>query len=367
MALLGVLIDVVLHAGLGEVLAVELVDYELAAPGLPEFACHEVLVLLAVHADGEVRRAVGEGIGADVRYLVGTQRLVMVDALGGVLHNLQLLQVRAVQEGLLVDEHLQLVVLVVEVGIAVDEAHVLQRRAGAESARRDADEVRVAIPVAHQVVHDVGGVAVHVVALEVPDGHRGLALFAVYREDHVGIVVTVLECPAGIVLVQPLVADVEVVVVARQPDVLRSEDVVVILRLGADRVVIYGKDGARYVLNHVPAALRTGVADEGAVRLLPVTEHRHVSLGDDMRTRRIPVLAVDGDQRLLHDGDRAARRHSHVAEQLLALRTQQYWITNLLGEVAVSEHGLRIFGGKYASAIDRISSKGTAEIAIATL
>ena len=86
-----------------------------------------------------------------------------------------------------------------------------------------------------------------------------------------------------------------------------------------------------------------------------------------MRTRRIPVLAVDGDQRLLNDGDRAAHRHSHVAEQLLALRPQHIWITNLLGEVAFSELGLRIFGGKYAMAIDRISSKGTAEIAIATL
>ena len=216
---------------------------------------------------------------------------------------------------------LQLVVLIVEVGVAVHKAHVLQRRAGAESARRDTDEVRVAIPVAHQVVHDVGGVAVHVVTLEVPDGHAGLAIFAVYRKDHVGIGVIVLECPTGIVLVQPLVADVEVVVVARQPDVLRAKDVVVILGLRADRIVIQAEYGAKYVLNLVPAALRAGVADKGAVRLLPVTEYRHVSLGDDMRTRRIPVLAVDGDQRLLNDGDGAARRHSHIAKQLLVLKT----------------------------------------------
>ena len=179
------------------------------------------------------------------------------------------------------------------------------------------------MPVANQVVHDQGRVAVLIVALEVPDGHGGQALFAVYRKDHVGIGVIVLEVPAGIVLVQPLVADVEVVVVARQPDVLRAKDVVVILGLGADRIVIQAEYGARYVLNQVPAALRGGVADEGTVRLLPVFEHRHVSLGDDMRTRRIPVLAVDGDQRLLHNGDRAAHRHSHVAEQLLALRTQR--------------------------------------------
>ena len=168
---------------------------------------------------------------------------------------------------------------------------------------------------------DVGGVAVHVVTLEVPDGHAGLAIFAVYRKDHVGIGVIVLECPTGIVLVQPLVADVEVVVVARQPDVLRAKDVVVILGLRADRIVIQAEYGAKYVLNLVPAALRAGVADKGAVRLLPVTEYRHVSLGDDMRTRRIPVLAVDGDQRLLNDRDGAARRHSHIAKQLLVLKT----------------------------------------------
>ena len=193
-------------------------------------------------------------------------------------------------------------VLIVDVGIAVHEAQLLQSEAVGVGTGCDGCQVGVVMEAAHAVVHHVGQTAILIVVFIVAGDNGNLRLLAIVLHDEVGILVVILPIPALALAV--LLADVEVVVAARQPAVNGTE--VFTLSLGFDLVgrIVQCDDWSVDVLHTVAAVLSKRVADEHTVGGNPVVEPQIVvgRDGGDDGTGRVVVLAVILEDRLALDG-----------------------------------------------------------------
>ena len=180
----------------------------------PRLAAQVLLIDARTHANPRLGRVV-EHRAPDAFYRRRRQRLPVVRAAGGPLHQVHLLQVLAVGKRLVADEEIEVAVGGVAHSRAILEIDALDARHAPEGVVGDAAQVGMTLEEAHQVVEDIH-LAARREIVGIDGGCNNIGLLSVYI---IAVLVSVPAIVAGLV-------DVEVeetrVVVLRDVRVLHT-------------------------------------------------------------------------------------------------------------------------------------------------